>query len=115
MVSDLFSPVGFKNICQLYLCPFPLRLSTLIVHILAHSMNTHTNTHTHTRERVQRHIQSRSLDQCTSYRMSLTTARSHIQFGNDLLVDILGKAHIVNMCIPSEMLEEALISFSGGD
>lgn len=46
--------------------------------------------------------------------MSLTTARSHIQFGNDLLVDILGKEHIVNMCIPSEMLEEALISFSGG-
>lgn len=29
-------------------------------------------------------------------------------------MDILGKEHIVNMCIPSEMLEEALISFSGG-
>lgn len=79
-------------------------------------MHTHTYTHSCTGE--YRLIESRSLDlrshQCTSYRVSLTTARSHIQFGNDLLVDILGKEHIVNMCIPSEMLEEALISFSRG-
>ena len=46
--------------------------------------------------------------------MSLAAARCHIQFGNDLPVDILGKGHIVNMCIPSEMLGEVLISFSGG-
>lgn len=94
--------ITIGNVENAYLCmPCLFNPPSLPSLIYSHKRYKKCSTHNHSHVSTQSHVISENLiwnvPHCTS---------SHFQFGNSLLVSILGKEHRVNMCTLSKMPED---------